>query len=164
MKNKVLFLVIGVIAIIAAIFFYNKYRVAKRIDIEALSLTDVNGKQVKLSQFKDKKLFLNFFATWCGPCLQELQALETAQSILKEDQFLFLLISDEPLERLKEFQEGEGSSLTILHSRNPLTQEQIFTLPTSYLLNLEGKIVFDKVGVAEWDSKEMIKELKDLAE
>jgi thiol-disulfide isomerase/thioredoxin len=162
MRNKML-LAAGAVAIVVAILLYNKYRIAKQINVEALALTDVRGREIKLEEFKGKNLFLNFFATWCGPCLQEMQSLESAQASLAGDNILFLVISDEPVSRLKAYQEQSGRSLTIVHSQRSLKDEKIYTLPTSYLLNADRKIVFSKVGIAAWDDSSMIKELRVLS-
>jgi thiol-disulfide isomerase/thioredoxin len=162
MKNKFLVLAGGV-ALALAVILYNKYRVAKEIDLQALSLTDLSGHQVKLEDFRDKKLFITFFATWCGPCLQEMESLEKAQAILEKENFEFVLISDEPVSHLQEFKEQADIQLLILHSQRKLGDERIYTLPTSYLLNSKKKIVFDKVGAAEWEEPEIIATLRTLA-
>jgi thiol-disulfide isomerase/thioredoxin len=161
MKNRLL-LIAGVAVLAGSIFFlYNKYRVAKHITVQLLSLTDLEGKPIFLDNFNDKNLFLNFFATWCGPCMQEMPALESAQANLQDENIHFILISDEPIAKLKSFRDQSGMSLTILHSERSLKEEQVFTLPTSYVLNKKREIVFDLVGVANWDSPAMLDKLRN---
>jgi thiol-disulfide isomerase/thioredoxin len=160
MKNRLLVYASILAILTASIFFYNKYRVAKKISISSLTLTNLNGQAVKLDSIADRKLVLSFFATWCGPCVKEMPSLEAAQALLQKDGFAFFLISDEPLEQLRLFKEESGTSLQILHSERPLKQEKIFTLPTTYVLNLKKEILIGQVGIADWESPAMIEKLR----
>ena len=163
MKNRAI-IIIGILtAILIAGFFYNKYRIAPKIKLESLDFTDLDGNAVNLDSFKNKKLLINFFATWCGPCVKEMPSLEKAKSILEKDEFKFLFVSDESVERLQSFQEQVGKQLVILHSKRPLREYKIFTLPTTYVLNSSKKIVFDKIGIADWADEDVIANLKAIA-
>lgn len=164
MKNKFIFLVGIVIAILVAGFFYNKYRVAPKVKFETLKLTDLNGNKISLDSFQGQKMFINFFATWCGPCIKEVPSLLSAQQILAKENFRFVLISDEPIERLKHFQEQTGTRVPILHSEKKLLEYKIYTIPTSYVLNSNHEIVFKKTGEEDWASDAVIQNLKNLAE
>lgn len=163
MKNRAI-IIIGILAaILLAGFFYNKYRIAPKIKLESLELTYLDGNAVDFNSFKNKKLLINFFATWCGPCIKEIPTLEKAETILEKDDFQFLFISDESVERLQSFKEQAGKQLVILHSKRPLREYKIFTLPTTYILNSSEEIVFDKIGIADWADEDMIANLKAIA-
>src|SRR4030042_3419347 len=56
-------------------------------------LKDLNGKKVEIKQFKEKIIFLNFWATWCGPCKEEMPGLEVLHQQFKEKNFVLLTIS-----------------------------------------------------------------------
>lgn len=163
MKNKLIVVAAVIAVVLAGAFFYNKYRIAPRIKFNSLSLTDLNGKPVSSDEFDNKKLFINFFATWCGPCLQEFPALMSLQSTLEKENFQFIVVSDEPIARLRTFREQSEMPMMILHSEKSLREHRIFTIPTSYVLNKEKEIVFTKVGVTDWTSANMIKKLKAAA-
>jgi len=164
MKNKFIPITGIVIAILVAGFFYNKYRIAPKVKFETLELTDLNGNSVSLDSFQDKKMFINFFATWCGPCVKEIPLLLSAQQILAKENFKFVLISDEPVEQLKHFQEQTGTGFLILHSEKKLQEYKIYTIPTSYVLNSNQEIVFKKTGEEDWASDAVIQKLKKLAD
>lgn len=161
MKSGLWCLVAGVVAVGAAVFFYNKYRVAPVVKFESLALTNLNGQAFSLDSFQNKKVFINFMATWCGPCIGELPALENAQAILAVEGFQFVLVSDEPVERLRILQ--QHVQLPVLHSVDKLNTLKIYSIPTSYLLNKEGKLVFDKTGEADWADEVMLQELRKWA-
>lgn len=160
MKNKIIFTAAIVIAVLIAGFFYNKYRIAPKIKFESLELTDINGNEISIDSFHNKKLFINFFATWCGPCMSEIASIENAQQILANDNFQFLLISDEPLARLKTFQ--QQTQLLVLHSEKKLSLLDIVTIPTTYVVNAKREIVYKQTSEADWASETMIEKIRVL--
>ena len=164
MKNKFIGAAGILVIIFVALFLYDKYRVAPAVKFDTLILTDLDGNPVSLEQFKDKKLFINFFATWCGSCLSEMPSLEAAQTALAKDNFQFILISDEPLARLKRFSNKSDLPFIILHSNQKLSALKIFTIPTTYVLNLNHEVVFKKVEVEDWASEAMIKQLEQVSD
>jgi thiol-disulfide isomerase/thioredoxin len=154
-----------VASMLVAAYLYQKYRIAPGIQFETLELTSLNGQPVKLQDYKGKKLFINFFATWCGSCIAEFPALDNAAGTLMPDNFVFISISDEPLALLNKANTRLSlQHITILHSVKKLKQLDIVTYPTSYLLNDKGKVVFKKAEEAAWDTPEMIQTLKQNAD
>ena len=151
------------VVILAAAFFYNKYRIAPKVNFATVQLTDLEGKPVNLQDYKDNIRFINFFATWCGPCMGEMESLDQAAATLQKENFVFICISDEPVE-LIQFLQKRVPHLVILHSAQKLTSIKIATLPTSYLLNKRSEASFKKIGVMDWGSAKTIEELKKAAE
>ena len=162
MKNKLILLTGIAVVILVAGFFYNKYRVAPKIKFETLELTDLDGNIFSLDSFQHKKMFINFFATWCGPCVKELPSLLSAQQMLLNKNFQFLLISDEPVERLKNFSERMEMKFLVLHSEKKLQDYKIYSIPTSYVLNTHREIAFKKSGEEDWATDKMIEQLKKI--
>lgn len=160
MRNRIVNIVLVVALATGGVFLYNKYRVAPKVKFTTLQLTDLQGRAVELSQYNRGRLFVNFFATWCGPCVAELPSLNDAQQQLqgKTD---FVIISDEPIERLQAFQKRTGYSLTLLHSNTPLSSIDIYTIPTSYLINDKEEILLKHVGEENWAAEEWLKRLHD---
>jgi len=164
MKSKFGFITVIVITILVAGFFYNKYRIAPNLKLEVLELTDLNGKEISLDSFHNKKLFLNFFATWCGPCIKELPSIFAAQQVLKKENFQFILISDEAPERLRNFSERSGIDILLLHSKKPFSEYKIFSIPTCYVLNAKHEVVIKKNGQEDWASSAILDKIKHLSE
>ena len=121
---------------------------------------DLDNNKVEVSSFKGKKVLINYWATWCGPCIQEMPSLLKAQEILKSDNYVFLLVSDEGINRISKFKDRKNYNFTYLKSTRSLASMRIFSLPTTVVFNEDGKKVKTTVGAIEWDSKQMIKKLK----
>ena len=123
---------------------------------------DLDNNEVDLSSFRGKKILINYWATWCGPCIQEMPSLLKAQEALKAENYVFLLVSDEAIKRISRFKDRKNYNFTYLKSTTSLASMRIFTLPTTVIFNEDGKKVKTMVGAIEWDSKQMIKKLKAL--
>jgi peroxiredoxin len=160
--KRTVWIVLILVAVLTGGYFYNKYRIAPSVEFQSIALTDLDGRPVRLSDFQQKKLVLNFFETWCGPCVQEMPALEKAQERLRSSNFIFFSISDEPLGRLRAFVHATNCGLTVLHSERKFHDLRIFTFPTNYVLNSTGQIVFKNTGVQNWDDEAMARKLEDL--
>ena len=126
------------------------------------SYVDLYDNKVNLSAFKGKKVLINYWATWCGPCIQEMPSLLKAQEALKAENYVFLLVADEAIKRISRFTDRKNYNFTYLKSTTSLASMRIFTLPTTVIFNEDGKKVKTMVGTKKWDSKQMIKKLKAL--
>jgi thiol-disulfide isomerase/thioredoxin len=149
-----------IIVMLAASILYYKYRVPPTLQLEKLELYRLDGRRFEAGNFKGKKVFVNFFATWCGPCLNEMPALEDAASLLEKENFVFVCISDEPIQRLAQFNEGINGPIIILHSAKPLRDSRIYTFPTSYVLNEANEIILKKTGAIELTGAELAEKLR----
>lgn len=163
--KKILDVVLIVTVVLVAGYLYQKYRVAPGIKFEKLELTDLTGKPVNLRDFHNKKVFLNFFQTWCGPCIAEFPLLDKAAEELMPDNFVFISISDEPLPLLNRVNSRINTEhVIILHSVKKLKELGVNTYPTSYVLNDRGSVVFEKVGDQNWAEAQTIQLLKQKAD
>ena len=135
--------------------------VASEIDISAIELTDLEGNPIEWESLAGKKVFLNFWATWCKPCIIEMPSMHEAAGQLGED-YVFLAASYEDLEKIKKFADNRDFDFQFVHTKTPIQDLQIRSLPTTFLINSEGELVETVVGSREWNEAEAISQLKSI--
>jgi len=121
---------------------------------------DVDGNAVSLDDFKGKRVLVNYWATWCTPCIKEMPSLVKAQEILKDDEYIFLFPTTDNLEKIIEFNKKKSYPLQFLHYTSSLDKLKIYALPATFIYNVEGEVVKRIDGATEWDSEEIINLLK----
>lgn len=163
MNNKLKYLIIALLVVLAVIYFYNKYRVAPGLDFNKFTLTDINGQPVKIESFKGKKIILEFGASWCGNCLSEMKGLNAVKDSELNDVEV-ICISDEPLETIQAFRERKGYPFTFLKLAQSFPSVGINSIPTNYILDTQLKVKYEKVGEIDWKDPSTLEHLKKLME
>lgn len=115
-----------------------------------VKLSNLNGQPISLEQFKGKTLFLNFWATWCKPCIKEMPSIDSAQQLLSKDGVVFLLASDEAPDQIKGFKEHYQFNLDFVRLTN-MEELSMDGLPTTYIYNPKGEKVFAETGFRKWN-------------
>jgi len=132
------------------------------------SLTDLNGKGVEIKQFKGKVIFLNFWATWCGPCKEEMPSLEVLHRQFKEKNFVLLTISVdyEGIKPVQEFINKHQYTFPVLLDPKGETLDlfEVKGIPTTFLIDKKGKMVGKAIGPRDWKSVEVVSLLNFLIE
>jgi thiol-disulfide isomerase/thioredoxin len=126
------------------------------------SLVDLNQNKVNLTSFKGKKVVINYWATWCSPCIKEMPELKRAEEILQNYNYIFLLVSDETISKISAFKNEKKIDFNFLKSVNSNEINGIYSLPTTYIFDENGKKVETFVGVVAWDSQRIINKLKKI--
>lgn len=126
------------------------------------SFVNLDGKKVAVSDYKGKRVLVNFWATWCGPCKAEMPSLVRAQEILKKENYVFLFPSDESIDIIKDFSVKTKYDFNFLKLNSSMGKIGIYALPTTFIYNEKGVKVKEIVGSVIWDSEEMIKTLKEI--
>ncbi|HZU86053.1 MAG TPA: TlpA disulfide reductase family protein [Anaerolineaceae bacterium] len=109
------------------------------------SLPDANGKQISLDPFKDQIIVLNFWASWCEPCKQEMPALEKAYQTYATQGVVILginaTLNDQATSALR-FSAAQGLSFPILLDENGTANQdyRIALLPTTFFIGRDGII------------------------
>ncbi|PFI85365.1 redoxin domain-containing protein [Bacillus cereus] len=131
------------------------------------TLTKLDGTNVKLSDLKGKKVILNFWATWCGPCQQEMPDMEAFYKEHKENVEI-LAVNYTPSEKgggeekVRNFAKEKGITFPILLDKNidVTTAYKVITIPTSYFIDTKG-VIQDKF-IGPMTQKEMEKRVAKL--
>lgn len=138
-----------------------KFKGAEPKPMPPLSFVDADGRRVDLADFKDRVILLNLWATWCGPCVKEMPSLDRLQAQLGGDAFQVVALSldrggrtaVEPfyrktgVEHLALFLDPASESMKVLSLRG---------LPTTVLVDPEGRELGRVEGAVEWDSPEVV--------
>ena len=129
--------------------------------VNDIKLKTLDGDDLALDQYKGKALLINFWATWCRPCIKEMPSIEKASQALKDENIEFLLVSNEPRAQIKSFARSHRYKFNYAQLDMPLAQLNIQGLPTTYIINTQGELVFTEMGARDWNSEESIQLIKD---
>jgi thiol-disulfide isomerase/thioredoxin len=133
--------------------------------VQDIRFQDADGKPYTLSDFRGKVVLLNMWATWCAPCRKEMPALDRLQQILGSPAFevVALSINSGGVAVVRQFYDDIGIRRLAIYV-DPTTEAtgKLGTLgiPTTLLLDREGRERWRKTGPAEWDSPEIIESLR----
>jgi len=163
MKNKLTILIFAVLAVLAGIYFFKKYKVAPGVDFSKLVLFDTEGNPVKLSEMKGKKLVVSFGASWCHNCLDELKMINSVKETNLKDVEI-VVISDEDMDRVKAFKERKGYPFTYLKMNVSFNSIGINSIPTTYIINTNFEVKDETVGYIDWKDPSTVEHLKKLME
>ena len=128
-------------------------------------LVDSDGNRVSFSEFEDEVVFINFWATWCPPCIAEMPDIQNLYDEMNSEGIKFVLISlDEDFNKAKRFVDKKDFNFPIyqLASSLPGVYESS-AIPTTYVISPDGKIVVSKSGMAKYNTvkfKNYLRELK----
>lgn len=123
--------------------------------------TKEDGTKRTLADFHGKIVLVNFWATWCGPCVREMPSLERLHNKLAGDDFTVLALSEDRKgwDKITPFRKEIG--LTVLPLYHDVSSKMMFAaktpgLPTTILIGRDGKELGRLTGPAEWDSDEAV--------
>ncbi|MCM0648373.1 TlpA family protein disulfide reductase [Clostridium swellfunianum] len=117
---------------------------AVKIKSVDFTLPDLDGKAVALSDFKGKKVMLNFFATWCRPCLEEMPDMEKLYQETKNSDLVILAVNlGEDAETVKDFMKKNNYNFPVLLDLKGTAADKysVSAIPTTYFLDKDGNII-----------------------
>lgn len=126
-------------------------------------LEDKNGKQIPFNQMKGEIVFLNFWATWCPPCIAEMPDIQNLYN-KKEKSIQFVMVSlDENEQKARSFIEKKGFDFPVyfLRSRLPSVYDT-HSIPTTYVVDSKGIIRVENHGMAKYNTEKFKNLLKEL--
>ena len=169
-------------AVIAAIFFVFFYKPIPEVQgpsidlvdqmraqgIPELKALDLKGQDFKFSPLKGKIRIVNFWASWCEPCIEEVPSLMTLIQQLDGQVELIAISGDseigEIMSFLKSFPKLQGPHITLLWDKDKSMVQKfgVERLPETFIVGRDGKLVKKVVGSVRWDHPESIKYFKEL--
>jgi cytochrome c biogenesis protein CcmG/thiol:disulfide interchange protein DsbE len=132
-------------------------------------LEDLTGHPVTLSELHGKVVFLNVWATWCGPCLEEMPSMETLYDEFKERQdFVILAVSEDTKGRdvVVPYVAKNGYHFPVLlDPENKITEAyNVSGVPETFIIDKNGRIVAHHMGAFDWSSADVKEALRELLE
>lgn len=119
-----------------------------------ISLMDMQGNQVSLSQFKGKVVILNFWATWCPPCREEMPSMEKLHRDFGEKGLVILAVNVEENGRqaVEAFLKKTPYTFPILFDGDKTAQNTygVFRFPESFIIDRNGNVVEKIIGARDW--------------
>ena len=129
-------------------------------NISDLKFKDDEGKEISFSDFQDKVLLVNFWATWCAPCIKEMPSLDRLKrKINKNFDVIAVSVDRDGLKKVKDFfNENKITNLEkFFDIKNSLAKEMnLYGVPTSFFINKEGDLIGYYHGDMEWDNDTVI--------
>lgn len=120
------------------------------------AIRDMTGQIVPFSHFKGKTVFLNIWATWCGPCRYEMPSIQSLYDKVDKDKVVFVMLSVDKMdhtEKIKKFVVDNQYSFPVYQPDGYLPESlQVGSIPTTFVISAEGKIINKKVGTANYDT------------
>lgn len=134
----------------------------ERADLKDIKLAGLDGNEINLADFKGKVIFLNFWATWCKPCIAEMPSIQRAIEKLGSQEVVFLAASDESVEKIEKFKTRFGFPFQFIRVLDDYANLEVYSLPTTIIYDRNGDIVINEAGAREWDADDMIEKLSSL--
>jgi thiol-disulfide isomerase/thioredoxin len=132
------------------------------------TVLDLDDQPVSFSRFKGKPIFLNFWATWCGPCIREMPSIDSLarDPRLAGKSIEFLCIStDDDSEKVRRFLKDKNFGMTFLRVKDGKIPPVYYSegIPTTFLITPEGRIAASKVGSDDWHAPGVVEFVEKLA-
>ncbi|WP_322627943.1 TlpA disulfide reductase family protein [Halothiobacillus sp.] len=130
-----------------------------------LSLEDLNGRPVNLRDYRGKVVLLNFWASWCPPCVHEMPSMARLNTLLKGQPFEILAVNlaeDKPA--IETFLHAHPVNFPVLldPSGSAVQTWQVFAYPSTYLIDKTGRIRYALFGGADWDQPSAVAKIRAL--
>ena len=137
---------------------FEKKRWPKGMVAPSIEYTDLSGKAWEPNQLKGKVVILNFWATWCAPCLEELPSLQTFQDFSTSNDLLILTVNvKETPSKIQQFVSRNGYTFPVIADRQGDISKKwgVKLFPTSVVISAQGKPTWIVEGPVDWTSKEI---------
>jgi len=131
----------------------------------ALALYDLDGRPHRLSDYRGSVVLINFWATWCGPCRDEMPSIQQLRQKLAGRPFTVLAVNlDEPEARIRRFLATINVDFTILldPERKVARAWDVRILPASFVIGPDGKIRYSLVGEINWGHDLVVSRIAEL--
>ena len=132
-----------------------------------IELPDLQGRQHSLTDYRGNVVLVQFWATYCTPCLTQMPTMNRLLKKMRGKPFSIVTVNmAETPAQLRQFLQEVPVDFPVLMDSDgsTLVRWKVFTAPANFILDRQGKIIFTLYGAIEWDSDEMVSRLSALSE
>ena len=131
----------------------------------AFTLTDINGNTIVKADFTEKVTVVNFWATWCPPCIEEIPSLNRLQEKMKGRAFELISINyAEDKQAVSSFMQRVKVDFPVLLDHSGVTAHRwnVISYPSTFVIDRQGEFRYGANAAIEWDAPELIQKLESL--
>ena len=138
---------------------------SKNTTLAAFELTDLQGRNWSLADLKGKVAFINLWATWCGPCREELPYVQKLRERLKDrtDVLVLTLNTDQEIGKVEPFMKENKYNFPVLLAQEYADGNGVNSIPRNWVVSVDGKLAFEGIGFGG-DGEEWLKKAVELIE
>ena len=121
------------------------------------NIISIDGRQENLSKSSDSIIVLNFWATWCPPCVAEMPSFIKLHKDYK-DKVKFVFLASDEKEKVSAYLEKNAYNIPVFFDPNRAVRPRILdasSLPTTYVIDKSGNILIKEIGFADWNSEKV---------
>lgn len=129
------------------------------------TLQDMDGKRYRLSELRGKPVIVNFWATWCPPCREEMPSMQRAWERLEKQGVMMLAINiGESADTVFQFTANYPVEFPLLLDLDSgvLSQWPVRGLPATFVVDTQGRIAYRAIGGREWDDPQLLQPILKL--
>ena len=131
----------------------------------ALALKDLKGREHRLADYQGRVVLINFWATWCAPCRDEMPSIQRLKEKLAGRPFVVLAVNlDEPESRIEKFLSEVRLDFPVLldPGRRVASAWGARILPASHIVGPDGRVRYTVVGEINWDHEQVVGRISEL--
>jgi thiol-disulfide isomerase/thioredoxin len=129
-------------------------------------LKDLDGNKVDVSQFKNKVVFLNLWATWCGPCRVEMPSIQKLYESMDKEKVVFIMLAldnEENQHKIPKYIQDKQFTFPVFVPHEYLPKQlQVPSIPTTFVIGRDGKVKSKKIGTANYDTDKFRQFMEEL--
>lgn len=131
------------------------------------TIKDLEGNRISFDQFKGKVIFLNMWATWCGPCRAEMPGIQSLYEKVDKEKIVFVMLSidrDSDIKKVSDYLTAKEFTFRAYMPSGQLpSQLRVPSIPTTFIISKEGQVVKKEVGSMQYDTPKFQKFLEELS-
>ncbi len=155
MSKRVVNILFLVVAIVVGLFMYKRYRIAPDIAEKRVVFQTANGLD-SLDSFLETNVLVVFYAGWCGTCHKEIPEIVAQYGLLKENNIEVIGLTDDTPQIVEKFRTSYQVPFPMYKLQGSLHDIDIYTLPTLFVMNTNGEVVFEHVEYMDWKNPEEV--------